>query len=233
MLSPGVSEGQAIDYIKKLTDSNLPAGFSYSFSGASRQFLQNGNTMMIAFGFAVVLIFLALAAQFESFRDSLVILVTVPMAISGALIPLYLGQFFNKDWASLNIYTQLGLVTLIGLISKQGIMVVEFANKLQVEDNLSKYDAIVKSSSQRFRPILMTVLAMIIGVLPLVVASGAGSVSRQCIGIVIASGLMVGAVFSLFILPVMYMYISSDKQKSVRMKIENKQKIERVNNREV
>jgi multidrug efflux pump len=112
-------------------------------------------------------------------------------------------------------------------------MVVEFANKLQVEDNLSKYDAIVKSSSQRFRPILMTVLAMIIGVLPLVVASGAGSVSRQCIGIVIASGLMVGAVFSLFILPVMYMYISSDKQKAVRMKIENKQKIQRVNNREV
>ncbi|WP_150467298.1 efflux RND transporter permease subunit [Francisella sp. SYW-9] len=233
MLSSGVSEGQAINYIRKMIGNDLPAGFSYSFSGGARQFIQNGNTMMIAFGFAVILIFLALSAQFESFRDSLVILITVPMAISGALIPLYLGQFFGKDWASLNIYTQLGLVTLIGLISKQGIMVVEFANKLQLEKGLNKYEAIIRSSSLRLRPILMTVTAMIVGVLPLVVATGPGSVSRECIGIVISSGLLIGVVFSLFILPIIYMYISSDKRETVKVKLANRQEIEKINRNEI
>ncbi|MED7789489.1 efflux RND transporter permease subunit [Francisella sp. 19X1-34] len=233
MLNSGVSEGQAINYIKRLAGTSLPAGFSYSFSGGARQFIQNGNTMMIAFGFAVILIFLALSAQFESFRDSLVILVTVPMAISGALIPLYLGQFLNKDWASLNIYTQLGLVTLIGLITKQGIMVVEFANKLQIESGLNKYDAIIRASSQRLRPILMTVAAMIIGVLPLVIATGSGSVSRQCIGVVVSSGLLVGVIFSLFILPVVYMYISSDKSEAIKIKLEERKKIDDINNKKV
>ena len=220
VMAPGVTQGQAIDYVENLAQNELTEGFSYNFSGSARQYVENGSTMMIAFAFAIVLIFLALSAQFESFRDSLVILVTIPMAISGALIPLFVGQYLGASWASLNIYTQLGLVTLIGLISKQGIMVVEFANHLQVHEGLSKYDAIVKSSSQRLRPILMTVSAMVVGVIPLVTSTGAGAVSRNCIGVVISSGLAIGAIFSLFILPVVYMYIAKDRSKSVLTDIE-------------
>jgi len=220
VMAPGVTQGQAIDYVENLAKNELTEGFSYNFSGSARQYVENGNTMMIAFAFAIILIFLALSAQFESFRDSLVILVTIPMAISGALIPLYVGQYLGAGWASLNIYTQLGLVTLIGLISKQGIMVVEFANHLQVHEGLNKYDAIVKSSSQRLRPILMTVSAMVVGVIPLVTSTGAGAVSRNCIGVVISSGLVIGAIFSLFILPVVYMYVAKDRSKSVHTDIE-------------
>ncbi|MBK2093101.1 efflux RND transporter permease subunit [Francisella philomiragia] len=221
VMAPGVTQGQAIDYVKNVVRSELPEGFSFNFSGSARQYIENGNTMMVAFAFAIVLIFLALSAQFESFRDSLVILVTIPMAISGALIPLYVGQYMGAGWASLNIYTQLGLVTLIGLISKQGIMVVEFANHLQKHEHMNKYDAIVTSSSQRLRPILMTVSAMVVGVIPLVTSSGAGAISRNCIGVVISSGLVIGAIFSLFVLPVVYMYIASDK--SIAVKTESEQ----------
>ncbi len=213
VMAPGVTQGQAVDYMEELSKAELPNGFSYNYSGSVRQYIENGNTMMIAFAFAIILIFLALSAQFESFRDSLVILVTIPMAISGALLPLFLGQYLGASWASLNIYTQLGLVTLIGLISKQGIMVVEFANHLQKVEKLNKYDAIIKSSSQRLRPILMTVSAMVVGVIPLIFSSGAGAVSRNCIGVVISSGLVVGAIFSLFVLPVVYMYVAEDKSK--------------------
>ncbi|GAB4222002.1 MAG: efflux RND transporter permease subunit [Francisella sp.] len=224
VMLPGVTQGQAIEYVKNVVKNILPAGFSYDFAGSARQYVENSNTMMIAFAFALILIFLALAAQFESFRDSLVILVTVPMAISGALIPLYVGQYLGASWASLNIYTQLGLVTLIGLISKQGIMVVEFANQLQEHQGMSKYEAIITASSTRLRPILMTVSAMVVGVIPLVTSTGAGAVSRNCIGVVISSGLIIGAIFSLFVLPVVYMYISSDKAKSVKNEA-NQQKI--------
>lgn len=214
--TPGITQGQAINYVEQILPDELTEGFSYDYSGSSRQLVENGNTMMIAFGFALILIFLALSAQFESFRDSLVILVTIPMAICGALIPLYVGQYMGAGWASLNIYTQLGLVTLIGLISKQGIMVVEFANHLQVHEGLNKYDAIVRSSSQRLRPILMTVSAMVVGVIPLVLSVGAGAISRNCIGVVISSGLAIGAVFSLFMLPVVYMYLATDKSAEVK-----------------
>ncbi|ASG68763.1 multidrug transporter AcrB [Francisella halioticida] len=228
VMAPGVTQGQAVDYVKNVVRDQLPAGFSYNFSGSARQYVENGNTMMVAFAFAIVLIFLALSAQFESFRDSLVILVTIPMAISGALIPLYVGQYIGAGWASLNIYTELGLVTLIGLISKQGIMVVEFANHLQKHERLSKYDAIVKSSSQRLRPILMTVSAMVVGVIPLVTSTGAGAVSRNCIGVVISSGLVIGALFSLVVLPVVYMYIASDKSKSVKLDIEQQKIVDEL-----
>ena len=150
----------------------LPKGFSYNFSGSARQYIENGNTMMVTFAFEIILIFLALSAQFESFRDSLIILVTIPMAISVALIPFYVGQYLGADWPFLNIYIQLGLVTLIRLISKQDIMVVEFTNHLQKYEGMNKYDTIVTSSSQHLRPILMTVSAMVVGVIPLVTSSG-------------------------------------------------------------
>jgi multidrug efflux pump len=229
VMSPGVTQGQAIAYVQSVIKSELPQGFSYNFSGSARQFIENGNTMMVAFAFAIVLIFLALSAQFESFRDSLVILVTIPMAISGALIPLYVGQYLGASWASLNIYTQLGLVTLIGLISKQGIMVVEFANHLQKHEGLNKYDAIITSSSQRLRPILMTVSAMVVGVIPLVTSTGAGAISRNCIGVVISSGLVIGAIFSLFVLPVVYMYIATDKAQDVKTEKEQQKIIDKLN----
>ncbi|QEO57687.1 efflux RND transporter permease subunit [Francisella marina] len=228
VMAPGITQGQAIDYVKSVVRSELPEGFSFNFSGSARQYIENGSTMMVAFAFAIVLIFLALSAQFESFRDSLVILVTIPMAISGALIPLYIGQYMGAGWASLNIYTQLGLVTLIGLISKQGIMVVEFANHLQKHEGMNKYNAIVTSSSQRLRPILMTVSAMVVGVIPLVTSSGAGAISRNCIGVVISSGLVIGAIFSLFVLPVVYMYIASDKSSAVKTDSEQQKIIDNL-----
>ena len=228
VMSPGVSQGQVVKYAEDIAKNNLPAGYTYDFSGPTRQFVDNGNAMIVAFGFALVLIFLALSAQFESFRDSLVILVTIPMAISGALIPLFIGQNLGASWASLNIYTELGLVTLIGLISKQGIMVVEFANHLQRDEELSKYDAIVKSSSQRLRPILMTVSAMVVGVIPLVTSTGAGAVSRNAIGVVISSGLFIGALFSLFVLPVVYMYVASDKTLAVKKEKEQQKMIDNL-----
>ena len=160
--------------------------------------------------FAIIVIFLMLAAQFESFRDPLIILISVPMSICGALIPLYIGQLFNFGYASINIYTQVGLITLIGLISKHGILLVEFANKLQ-EEGYNKIDAILKSASLRLRPILMITAAMVVGVLPLVYATGAGAVSRQSLGIVIASGMTIGTLFTLFVVPVVYSYLAKDR----------------------
>lgn len=228
--APGVSQGQAVEFMDSLAMKELPQSMGYQYSGSTRQFVQNSNTMMVAFAFAIIVIFLMLAAQFESFRDPLIILVTVPMAICGALIPLYIGQIFNAGWASLNIYTELGLVTLIGLISKHGILMVEFANKLQ-EEGYSKYEAIVKSASLRLRPILMTTAAMVFGVLPLVYAVGAGAVSRNSIGIVIASGMTIGTMFTLFVLPCIYMLLAADRKKLIERWKEEDKVIEQVNNK--
>jgi len=173
---PGVSQGEAIAYMQNLSKTDIPQSLTHEYRGAARQFLENSSQMGVAFLFAIIVIFLMLAAQFESFRDPLIILISVPMSIGGALIPLYVGQLFNFGYASINIYTQVGLITLIGLISKHGILLVEFANKLQ-EEGYSKIDAILKSASLRLRPILMTTAAMVVGVLPLVYATGAGAVS--------------------------------------------------------
>ncbi|WP_192484470.1 MULTISPECIES: efflux RND transporter permease subunit [Cysteiniphilum] len=209
--TPGVSQGQAIEYMQNLAKTELPQGYTHDYAGSARQFLENSNQMAIAFLFALIVIFLMLAAQFESFRDPLIILISVPMSICGALIPLYLGQLFNSGYASINIYTQVGLITLIGLISKHGILLVEFANKLQ-EEGYSKVEAILKSAALRLRPILMTTAAMVVGVIPLVIASGAGAVSRQSIGIVIASGMTIGTLFTLFVVPVVYTYLAKDRR---------------------
>jgi multidrug efflux pump len=145
-----------------------------------------------------------LAAQFESFRDPLVILTTVPLSIFGAMLPLYFGM------ATLNIYTEVGLVTLIGLISKHGILIVQFANDLQRDEGLNRHDAILKSAGVRLRPVLMTTACMVIGVLPLVIATGAGAESRFSIGIVIAVGMSVGTLFTLFMLPSIYTFLASE-----------------------
>ncbi len=202
---PTVSQGQALASLKTLAEKSLPAGYSFDYAGASRQFIQESGGLVLTFFFAIVIIFLALAAQFESFRDPVIILVSVPMSIAGALIFINLGI----GHATLNIYTEVGLVTLIGLVSKHGILIVEFANNLQ-RTGLAKREAIEKAAGQRLRPILMTTAAMVLGVVPLITASGAGAVSRFNMGLVIASGLAIGTLFTLFVVPGMYMLMAAD-----------------------
>lgn len=204
VMMPGKTLGDGLTYLQEQAEQLLPKGFSYDYAGQSRQFIQEGNALVFAFLFAIVVIFLVLSAQYESFRDPLIILISVPMSICGALIPLNLGL------ASINIYTQVGLITLIGLISKHGILIVDFANQLQRDKNLDKRAAVEEAASIRLRPILMTTAAMVFGVLPLLMASGAGAVSRFDIGLVISSGLLIGTFFTLFVVPTMYTYIAQD-----------------------
>lgn len=204
VMMPGVTLGQALNFLDEQAKDVLPKGFSHDFGGQSRQFVQEGNSLVFAFFLAVLVIFLVLSAQYESFRDPLIVLVSVPMSICGALIPMNLGA------ASINIYTQVGLITLIGLISKHGILIVSFANQLQRDKKLSKREAVEEAASIRLRPILMTTAAMVFGVLPLLIASGAGAVSRFDIGLVISTGLLIGTCFTLFVVPTMYTYIAAD-----------------------
>ncbi len=201
---PGRSVGEALDFLKTAAAKHMPAGFSYDFQGESRQYVQEGNTLVITFVFALIIIYLVLAAQYESFRDPLIILIALPTALFGALIPLNLGL------ASINIYTQVGLVTLIGLISKHGILMVDYANHLQENEGLSRRDAIHRAAGIRLRPILMTTAAMVVGMFPLLTASGAGAASRFAIGLVIAAGMTIGTLFTLFVTPVVYTYVARD-----------------------
>lgn len=206
VLMPGITLGQGLAFLEEQANLLLPKGFTYDFGGQSRQFAQEGNALIYAFFLAIIVIFLVLAAQYESFRDPLIILISVPMSICGALIPLNLGA------ASINIYTQVGLITLIGLISKHGILIVDFANQLQREKKLSKSAAVIESASIRLRPILMTTAAMVFGAFPLLIATGAGAVSRYNIGLVITAGLIFGTIFTLFIVPTIYSYLAAHHQ---------------------
>ena len=200
---PGVTVGQAVDFLEQQA-KNLPKGFNHDYLADARQYVKEGNQLAVAFGFALIIIFLVLAAQFESLRDPLVIMISVPMAISGALIPLFFGV------ATINIYTQVGLLTLIGLISKHGILMVEFANELQLKEGLDKRSAIEMAARVRLRPILMTTAAMVTGLLPLLTASGAGAASRFSIGLVVVAGMTIGTLFTLFVLPAVYVAIATD-----------------------
>ncbi len=202
---PGVTQGEALGYLQNLAARSLPQGYSVDYSGQSRQFVQESSALVVTFFFALIIIFLTLAALFESFRDPVIILVSVPMSICGALIFISLGV----GGASLNIYTEVGLVTLIGLISKHGILIVEFANKLQLQ-GLSKREAVEHAAGIRLRPILMTTAAMVLGVLPLITASGAGAISRFDMGLVIATGIAIGTLFTLFVVPAMYLLLATD-----------------------
>ena len=206
-MKPGVTLGQALSYLENLSKKIFPHGYTYNFSGQSRQFVQEGSSMLITFIFALVIIYLVLAALFESFVDPLIILISVPMSITGALIFLSLG------FATVNIYTEVGLVTLIGLVSKHGILIVKFANDLQ-DQGISKRQAIEQAAQIRLRPILMTTAAMVFGVVPLLLATGAGAVSRFDIGLVIASGLGIGTFLTIFIVPTVYLLIGKDISKA-------------------
>jgi len=203
ILTPGITLGEALEKLNELAKDVLPQGYSVDYSGESRQYVQESSTLVLTFIFAMIIIFLALAAQFESFRDPLIILISVPMAICGALIFLYLGV----GEVTLNIYTEVGLITLIGLISKNGILIVEFANDLQREGK-KKREAIEQAAATRLRPILMTSASTILGAFPLVLASGAGAAGRYNIGLIITTGMAIGTLFTLFIVPAMYLMLA-------------------------
>ena len=208
---PTIAQGEALQHLKELAEKTLPANYSFDYSGPSRQYIQESGGLLVTFFFALVIIFLALAAQFESFRDPVIILVSVPMSIAGALLFINLGI----GRATLNIYTEVGLVTLIGLISKHGILIVEFANNLQ-RLGMNKREAVIKAAGLRLRPIMMTTAAMVLGVVPLIMAHGAGAVSRFNLGLVIASGLSIGTIFTLFIVPSVYMMLAADHSHETR-----------------
>jgi multidrug efflux pump len=199
---PGVTTGDGLQTIVDIARPLLPDAFFIDYSGQSRLEVRQGATILTAFILAIVVIYLVLAAQFESFRDPLIILMSVPLTIFGAVAPLNIGL------GTLNIYTQVGLITLIGLITKHGILLVEFANQ-QRERGLSRRQAIVASARVRLRPILMTTAAMSLGVVPLILASGAGAAARYSMGLVIFSGILIGTAFTLFVVPMFYTFIAA------------------------
>ena len=225
---PGVTKGEALAILEQAAKDVLPQGYSVDYAGESRQFKQEGTTMLVTLLFALIIIFLVLSAQFESFRDAIIMLITVPMAICGALLVMnvlamvpgitqMINGIFGAQLAapelagmSINIYTQVGLVTLIGVISKHGILIVEFANKLQIEQGLSKREAIEEATAIRLRPVLMTTAALVFAMIPLLLASGPGAAARFSMGTVIASGMTIGTLFTLFVLPAFYIYLARD-----------------------
>jgi multidrug efflux pump len=208
-MMPPNSLGAGLEFLEQKLYEIAPAGFRVGHTGASRRFVQESASFPMLFALSLTLIFLVLAAQFNSFRDPLVVLVTVPLSIFGAVVPIALG------FATLNIYTQVGLLTLIGLISKHGILIVEFSNKLSLQ-GLDSREAVMQGASKRLRPILMTTFATVLGVWPLVIASGAGAESHFSIGLMITAGMLVGTLFTLFVVPVFYLpFTAAAKQHSV------------------
>jgi len=206
---PGVSLGEALDWLTAESKQVFPEGFTADYKGELRQYVHEGSSLMATFGLALLVIFLVLAAQYESWRDPIIIMMAVPLSIAGAMVFLFLG------FATLNIYTEVGLITLVGLITKHGILMVEFANKTMEETGCSVREAIEKAAGVRLRPILMTTAAMVLGVLPLVVAKGAGAESRYSMGLVIATGMSIGTLFTLFVVPVFYTFIAKIRPRIV------------------
>lgn len=200
---PGITMGDALGKMAEIAKKILPEGYYVDYASQSRQYIQEGTALIVTFFFALIIIFLSLAALFESFRDPFIVLISVPMSICGAMI------FVSLGFATLNIYSEVGLVTLIGLISKNGILIVQFANDLQLTGK-NKLEAVQMAASIRLRPILMTSIATVLGVFPLIIASGAGAQSRFSIGLVIATGISIGTLFTLFVVPAMYMILADD-----------------------
>jgi len=200
-LKKGESMGATLQQLTELGHEVLPEGVRLTFSGDSRRFLDEGSNMILIFGLALAFIFLVLAAQYESYIDPLIILFSVPLSLVG-------GIFFLKLFGqTMNLYSEIGLLTLIGLITKHGILIVDFANKLKAEGR-SRVEAIVEASRLRLRPILMTTLAMVLGAVPLAIATGAGAESRRPIGLVIVGGMLIGTLFTLFVVPAVYTFLS-------------------------
>jgi multidrug efflux pump len=201
-----VTTSEGLKVLRGIAAEVMPTGFYEDFAGQSRLEVQEGSSIALAFGLAVIVIYLVLAAQFESFRDPFIIMMSVPLSLFGAMI------FLNMGLATLNIYTEVGLITLVGLITKHGILMVEFANDLQEKKGLSRRAAIEEAAKVRLRPILMTTAAMVLGVVPLLTASGAGAAARFSIGLVIASGMSIGTIFTLFVVPMFYTVLARQRQ---------------------
>lgn len=205
-LAPGKTIGDGIKAMEKIADKTLDESFSTALTGASRDFAESSSSLLFAFGLALLLVYLILSAQFESFRDPLIIMLTVPLAIAGAVFSLW---YFNQ---TLNIFSEIGIIMLIGLVTKNGILIVEFANQLQ-EKGIQKIEAIKQASVDRLRPILMTSLATSLGALPIAASFGAASQSRMGMGIVVIGGILFSLMLTLFVIPAMYTYISKNKVK--------------------
>lgn len=207
LLRPGVTMGDGLAYLEEEAQKSFPRGFKWDHTGSSRQYKQQGSALVLTFFMSLLIIYLVLAAQFESWRDPLIILVSVPLSLASAMAFIMLGV------ATMNIYTQVGLITLIGLVAKNGILIVEFANQLQITEKLSIRNAVEEAATVRLRPILMTTASMIVAMVPLLLASGPGAVSRFDIGLVIATGLGIGTIFTLYILPAFYLIFARDHSK--------------------
>jgi multidrug efflux pump len=201
------SQGATLEYLRNTLQEVAPTGFSADYAGQSRQYTQESGGFLITMMLSVIIVFLALSALFESFRDPIVILISVPLALFGAVVFIFTG------FSTINIYTEVGIVTLMGLISKHGILIVEFANAAR-EEGMSKLEAIKHAAATRLRPILMTTAAMVFGVVPLVIASGAGAAGRHAMGLVIFTGMSIGTLFTLFVVPAMYLLLASNTVKT-------------------
>jgi multidrug efflux pump len=202
-LNPGFTLGDGIAAMDEIADQVLDESFSTDLAGAARDFSESSSSLLFVFVFALVLTYLVLAAQFESFRDPLIIMLTVPLAVAGALLSLW---YFNH---TINIFSQIGMIMLIGLVTKNGILIVEFANQRR-DAGLSRLDAIQDAAAARFRPILMTSLSTILGILPVALGLGAGSASRVSMGIAVVGGMVLATGLTLYIIPAVYSYLSKE-----------------------
>src|SRR5690606_561527 len=204
-VAPGYSSGEALAALEEAARRILPSSARIDYISQSREYKQASGDIYFTFILALLFIYLVLAAQFESFIDPFIIMLTVPLSMTGALLALKLGG------GTMNIYSQVGLVTLVGLITKNGILIVEFANQLQ-EQGRSRLEAVIEAASLRLRPILMTTAAMVLGALPLAMAVGAGAESRNQIGLVIVGGLLLGTLLTLFVVPTAYTLIARERR---------------------
>jgi multidrug efflux pump len=211
-LAPGYALGEALQWMDDTAARILPAGYATDYDGQSREFKTSSSSLALAFMLSLAFIYLVLAAQFESFRDPFIIMLSVPLSMTGALAALWLTG------GTLNVYSQIGLVTLVGLITKHGILIVEFANQLRDaagEASRSVKDAVIEAAVLRLRPILMTTGAMVLGAIPLALATGAGAESRQQIGWVIVGGLLLGTFFTLFVVPTVYTLLARRERENL------------------
>ena len=201
---PHITKEQALSQIEDIAAQLLPAGYSLDYAGESREMRKEGNTMITVLLVSLIVVYFLLVIQFNSFRDPLVVLLgCAPLALSGALMLAFLG------FTSVNLYAQIGLITLVGLITKNGILIVEFANQMQLQ-GMDKLSAVKEAASTRLRPILMTTAATVLGHFPLVLVTGAGAEARNSIGVILVAGMMIGTVFTLIVLPILYQWLASD-----------------------
>jgi multidrug efflux pump len=205
-LAKGKTIGDGLKEMDRIAAEVLPDDFRTALTGDSKEFRESSSSLMFAFLLAILLIYLILAAQFESFKDPLVIMLTVPLAIAGALV------FMASTGQTMNIYTQIGIIMLIGLVAKNGILIVEFANQKQ-ESGMGKMEAIEQASLQRMRPILMTSASTILGLLPLTMATGEGANGRIAMGVTVVGGMLVSTILTLYVVPAIYSYVSTDRSK--------------------